>query len=113
MNVETCRKIDQEKLLELRQFVSENKFVSNIRTEEMMFRALSDGKRLLLIHLLEKMELCVCDISAITDSPQPTVSNEIKELFRSGLLNRRKDGRWIYYKTSAIGSKNLKGSLNE
>jgi ArsR family transcriptional regulator len=63
----------------------------------MIFKALSDETRLRIIKLLEKGELCVCDITAALDMVQPKVSFHLNTLKGAGLIKDRKAGRWIHY----------------
>jgi ArsR family transcriptional regulator len=62
-----------------------------------IFKALSDETRLRIIKLLEKGELCVCDITAALDMVQPKVSFHLNTLKAAGLIKDRKAGRWIHY----------------
>jgi len=62
-----------------------------------VFKALSDETRLRIIKLLEKGELCVCDITAALDMVQPKVSFHLNTLKGAGLIKDRKAGRWIHY----------------
>jgi len=62
-----------------------------------IFKALSDETRLRIIKLLEKGELCVCDITAALDLVQPKVSFHLNTLKGAGLIKDRKAGRWIHY----------------
>jgi ArsR family transcriptional regulator len=62
-----------------------------------IFRALSEGKRLRILKLLEHGELCVCYIVAALDMVQPKVSFHLNALKEAGLLKDRKQGRWTYY----------------
>jgi ArsR family transcriptional regulator len=62
-----------------------------------IFKALSDETRLRIIKLLEKGELCVCDITAALDMVQPKVSFHLNTLREAGLIKDRKEGRWIHY----------------
>ena len=63
-----------------------------------IFKALSDETRLRIIKLLEKGELCVCDITAALDLVQPKVSFHLNALKEAGLIQDRKEGRWIHYR---------------
>jgi len=63
-----------------------------------IFKALSDETRLRIIKLLEKGELCVCDITAALDLVQPKVSFHLSTLKEAGLIKDRKQGRWIHYR---------------
>ncbi len=62
-----------------------------------IFKALSDGTRLRIVKLLEKGELCVCDIVAAMDIIQPKASFHLGVLREAGLIKDRKQGKWIHY----------------
>ncbi len=62
-----------------------------------IFKALSDETRLRIVKLLEKGELCVCDITAALDMVQPKVSFHLCALKDAGFIRDRKQGRWIHY----------------
>jgi ArsR family transcriptional regulator len=62
-----------------------------------VFKALSDETRLRIIKLLERGELCVCDITAALDMVQPKVSFHLSTLKEAGLIKDRKQGKWIHY----------------
>jgi ArsR family transcriptional regulator len=63
-----------------------------------IFKALSDETRLRIIKILEKGELCVCDITAALDMVQPKVSFHLNALKEAGLIIDRKAGRWTHYR---------------
>jgi ArsR family transcriptional regulator len=63
-----------------------------------IFKALSDETRLRILKLLEKGELCVCDIVAALDLIQPKVSFHLSALKDAGLVKDRKEGKWIHYR---------------
>ena len=48
--------------------------------------------------LLEREELCVCDIVAALDMVQPKVSFHLNALKEAGFLKDRKQGRWTHYR---------------
>ena len=62
-----------------------------------IFKALSDETRLRIIKLLEKGELCVCDITAALNMAQPKVPFHLSTLKDAGLLKDRKQGKWTHY----------------
>lgn len=76
----------------------------NKPTVNMMFRAFSDRTRLRILHLLVNGEMCVCDIVAIIRVPQPKASRHLAYLRRAGLIEKRKQGLWAYYKLTAPAS---------
>jgi ArsR family transcriptional regulator len=61
------------------------------------FRALGDTTRVRILELLANGELCVCDLTAAIDIPQPLLSHHLRILREAGFLRARKDGRWSYY----------------
>lgn len=62
-----------------------------------MFKALSDETRLRILCLLLEGELCVCDIMAVLQLPQSTVSRHLAYLKNSGWVDDRRCGVWMYY----------------
>ena len=63
-----------------------------------IFKALSDQTRLRILKLLERGELCVCDIFSALDMVQPKVSFHLSVLKKAGLITDRKEGRWVHYR---------------
>jgi ArsR family transcriptional regulator len=61
------------------------------------FRAFSEQTRLRILRLLQGGELCVNDLVAILDLPQPTASRHLAYLRRAELVVTRKDGPWMFY----------------
>lgn len=63
-----------------------------------LFRAFADATRLRLLHLLlQEKELCVCDLCAVLGESQPKVSRHLAVLRRAGLVEARRDGKWVFY----------------
>ena len=60
-------------------------------------KALADDKRVRTLLALRKGELCVCQITELFGLAPSTVSKHLSILFQAGLVESRKDGRWIYY----------------
>jgi ArsR family transcriptional regulator len=59
-------------------------------------KALSDANRIKLLKLLQKREMCVCEIQAALVIAQPTVSKHLKSLDDAGLVKRKKQGVWVH-----------------
>ena len=63
-----------------------------------LFRLLGDPTRARLLYaLLEAGELCVCDISAATGTPETNVSHALRLLRTAGIVKARRDGRMMFY----------------
>ena len=67
-----------------------------------IFKALSDETRLRIVKLLEKGELCVCDIVAALDIVQPKASFHLGVLKEAGLIKDRKQGKWTHYSLNEV-----------
>ena len=61
-------------------------------------KAMADGNRLRALMALAGGELCVCQIIEMLSLAPSTVSKHMSILRQAGLVEARKDGRWIYYR---------------
>ncbi|HMA65997.1 MAG: ArsR/SmtB family transcription factor [Fibrobacterota bacterium] len=61
-------------------------------------KALSDVHRVRALLALRKAELCVCQIIDLLGLAPSTVSKHMSILKQAGLVNSRKDSRWVYYR---------------
>jgi DNA-binding transcriptional ArsR family regulator len=63
-----------------------------------LFRLLGDATRARLLYaLLEAGELCVCDLSAATGTPESNVSHALRLLRTAGIVKARRAGRMMHY----------------
>ena len=69
-----------------------------------MLRAAGDATRLRLLLLLTKAELTVSELTQILGQSQPRVSRHLKLLCDAGLLERFKEGAWVFYRAADSGS---------
>jgi len=77
------------------------------------FRLLSDSTRLRLLMLVDREELSVAELAAITQLAQPRVSTHLAKLKEAGLVNDRRQGVFVYYRMAGtIADKSL-GALWE
>lgn len=60
-------------------------------------KALADENRIRMLLALRPGELCVCQITELFGLAPSTISKHLSILFQAGLVESRKDGRWIYY----------------
>ena len=63
----------------------------------LLFKALSDPNRLMIVDMLSGGELCACVILEEFKITQPTLSHHMRTLCDCGLVNGRKVGKWTYY----------------
>ncbi|MHB1627610.1 MAG: ArsR/SmtB family transcription factor [Bacilli bacterium] len=62
-----------------------------------IFKALADKTRLHILALLAKEELCVCELVAVFDMTQPSISQHLRKLRQAGLVKERKTAQWVFY----------------
>ncbi len=60
-------------------------------------KALGDTNRFRILMMLTERALCVCEILEVLDIAGGTLSNHLKILKTAGLINDRREGRWIIY----------------
>lgn len=65
---------------------------------ELLFQALADRTRLRLLNLMGDKELCVCYLVEILHSPQPKISRHLAYLRRAGIVQARREGKWMHYR---------------
>ena len=61
-----------------------------------IFRSLGDPTRLRIVALLRLMELSVGELAQVLGQSQPRVSRHVKILIDAGLVERRKEGSWVF-----------------
>src|SRR5512139_1827956 len=61
-------------------------------------KALADATRVRLLLALSGGELCACQITELFGLAPSTMSKHLSILYQAGLLDSRKDGRWIYFR---------------
>ena len=61
-------------------------------------KALSDANRIRALLALRNRELCVCRIIELLQLAPSTVSKHLTILKRTGLIEGRKEGRWMHYR---------------
>ncbi|HRU94498.1 MAG TPA: metalloregulator ArsR/SmtB family transcription factor [Anaerolineae bacterium] len=69
-----------------------------IRNALRVTKAVADLQRLRILRLLQAGELCVCQIVEVLELAPSTVSKHLSILVAAGLVDWRKDGRWMYYR---------------
>jgi ArsR family transcriptional regulator len=66
-------------------------------------RAVAEATRLRLIVLCARGELTVSELTQILGQSQPRVSRHLKLLCEAGLLDRFREGSWVFYRLSQSG----------
>jgi DNA-binding transcriptional ArsR family regulator len=75
--------------------------------ENKIFQALADPSRRAIFESLTRGESAVKDLTARFAISQPAVSQHLATLKAAGLVNARREGRWVYYRVAPRGMKPL------
>ena len=67
------------------------------------FKALADPVRLRIVALCAQGECSVSELTDVLGHSQPRVSQHLKQLCAAGLLERFRDGHFVYYRVAARG----------
>ena len=70
----------------------------SIEQRAKILKAIADPVRLQIIEYLREEEKCVCKIIPALGKKQSTVSKHLNILYDSGILDRRIDGKWTFYR---------------
>lgn len=69
---------------------------------EILFSALADETRLRILRLIGDREVCVCFFVQCLDEPQPKISRHLSYLRRTGLVETRREGKWMHYRIAPL-----------
>lgn len=73
----------------------------SLKNAAALFHALSDETRLALLERLKGGEHCVCELTDAMKAGQSRLSFHLKVLKEAGLIQDRREGRWMYYSLNA------------
>lgn len=77
-----------------------------------ILRAAGEGTRLRLLSLLSETDLTVSDLTEILNQSQPRISRHLKLLYEAGLIERYREGAFIYHSLPRSGeASKLLGSI--
>jgi ArsR family transcriptional regulator len=81
-----------------------------------VLKALADPVRLRLVSIIGAAptgEICACDLPALLDRSQPTISHHLSQLVRAGLIDREQRGKWAWFRLRADGFAAVRAALGE
>ena len=89
-----CEVIHTEKV-----FLAKKQMLSDdvLLTIADFYKVLADSTRIKIVNLLEKNELCVCDIASILNMTKSAVSHQLKNLKEMNLIKSKKVGKEVWY----------------
>ena len=85
----------------------------NEKSAAAVFKALGDENRICILKMLQGGEKCACHLLEELNISQPTLSHHMKILCDAGIVNGRKEGKWMYYSICCDGAKSIRGLLQE
>lgn len=74
-----------------------------------LLKVLADESRLKIVYALQKRPSCVCELSSYLDLTQPTISSHLKQLRQAGIIDYKKEGKWVEY--FIVDDKNIRTLL--
>ena len=74
-----------------------------------VFKAFCDENRLRILELLRSGEKCACKLLEELHISQSTLSHHMKLLCDAGVVQGRKEGKWVHYSIDPQGSENHRG----
>lgn len=84
----------------------------SIKSQSAKFKALCDENRLKIVEQLREGQKCACELLDILNITQPTLSHHMKILCESGLVEGKKDGRWMHYSLNKCEFSDLKSYID-
>ncbi|PZQ22002.1 MAG: ArsR family transcriptional regulator [Sphingopyxis macrogoltabida] len=69
-----------------------------------IFRALADPTRLRVVALLREMELAIGELAIVLEQSQPRVSRHVRILVEAGIIERRREGSWVFLRVAQGGA---------
>ena len=75
--------------------------VTKTNRMELLFKALSDRTRLRILNLMGDDEVCVCYFVEVLKTNQPKISRHLAYLRRAGVVEARREGKWMHYRAVA------------
>ena len=63
-----------------------------------VFKLLGDITRTEILWVLDKNEMCVCDIANVLNMTKSSISHQLAVLRSAGIVNFRREGKEVYYR---------------
>ncbi|MEQ8717942.1 MAG: metalloregulator ArsR/SmtB family transcription factor [Acidimicrobiales bacterium] len=79
-----------------------------------VLKALADPARLRILNCIAAApggEICACDLPAVLDRSQPTVSHHLSQLVNAGVLEREQRGKWAWFRIRATRLEELTAAM--
>ena len=97
-----CGKGDVDQRLEELQGMADRVFDNDPARQPFAVLGNETRYRLARVLAVAEGELCVCELESVVDVSESAVSHALSDLVDAGLVERRKDGNWRYYRTTPL-----------
>lgn len=81
------------------------------RRSALLFKAFGDENRIRILKLLGSEEKCACHLLEQMRISQPTLSHHMKLLCDAGIVQGRKEGKWMHYRICPQGIQEVRDFL--
>ncbi|WP_425321212.1 ArsR/SmtB family transcription factor [Campylobacter corcagiensis] len=61
------------------------------------FKVFGDSTRIRILWALSESQMCVCDIAALLNASQSSISHQLRVLKQNALVKNKKVGKVVYY----------------
>ena len=85
----------------------------HIASVSRLFKALGDEVRVRIVALLSHGELCVCHLESALGLAQSNASRHLAILRVAGIVERRRDKSWVYYRLAEQSDEYCRRQLRE
>ena len=85
---------------------------SSYKETARVFKAFCDENRLQILEMLRSGEKCACMLLDELQISQSTLSPHMKILCDSGIVQGRKEGKWVHYSIDPAGAERARKLLN-
>ncbi len=84
-----------------------------LKEMETFFLAMADKTRLRLLNLMRNEEICVCFFTEVLGESQPKISRHLAYLRNAGVVEARREGKWMHYSIRRPADENAANVLDE
>ena len=113
-----CNVIHKEKVDKLTDKLNTHNYLDDI---SIFFKILGDETRIKIIYILDQEEMCVCDIANVLNMTKSSISHQLSNLKKNGIVKCRKVGKEVLYSLDdehvkqvfEIGSEHIIHRLNK
>lgn len=89
-----CNVIHQDVVDKIIEQIPNKEIFNNLAN---FFKLIGDPTRLKILFVLDKQEICVCDIANALSMSKSSISHQLAVLRKSGIVKCRKQGKEVYY----------------